>query len=319
VLALVERHFDALSRAPHEPFAPELVQRLTAQLARQLGGPDWREASRAVAIGRALPDEAAVPPLIEGLDLWTERHLAGGQGRRLQAEIARDIERRSGRAIGAHAEGWRQWWRAVREGRIPLDVAERGEQRSVASFFGLRPSSDRLVFVLDRSGSMDWAFGAYSGTSATPGRTRYEEAREQLLGFLRASGPRTRFTVILFESGTQAWSRTLRPADEETLEELDAWLGARRPGGGTELRPAVLRAVGEGPAGLELEELEVDTVIVLCDGETAEGAAWAGAFAARLHEEARVAIHCVQVGPAGDGTLERLAAGTGGDYVRVDG
>ena len=30
-------------------------------------------------------------------------------------------------------------------------------------------------------------------------------------------------------------------------------------------------------------------------------------------------FHCVQIGTGGDGTLEKLASGTGGDFVRVDG
>jgi hypothetical protein len=75
-----------------------------------------------------------------------------------------------------------------------------------------------------------------------------------------------------------------------------------------------------GPDGLpDLALLEADTVIVLCDGETAEGPDWVEPFLRRANLRARVVFHCVQVGAVGDGTLQKLASGSGGDYVRVDG
>ena len=74
------------------------------------------------------------------------------------------------------------------------------------------------------------------------------------------------------------------------------------------------------PDGMpDLAVLEADTVIVLCDGETEEGPGWVEPFLRSVNQRARVVFHCVRIGAAGDGTLEKLAGGSGGDFVRVDG
>lgn len=86
------------------------------------------------------------------------------------------------------------------------------------------------------------------------------------------------------------------------------------------LQSAVMRALKIGPDGLpDLAVLEADTVIVLCDGETAEGPGWVEPFLEIANQRARVIFHCVKIGAGGDGTLEKLAKGTGGDFVRVGG
>jgi len=65
------------------------------------------------------------------------------------------------------------------------------------------------------------------------------------------------------------------------------------------------------------DTLEADTVIVLCDGETAEGPTWVGSFI-RIHNDlARVRLHAVQLGGRSDGTLETLCEHTSGDYVEI--
>jgi hypothetical protein len=70
---------------------------------------------------------------------------------------------------------------------------------------------------------------------------------------------------------------------------------------------------------VDLSKLEADTVIVLCDGETAEGAGWVDGFLDRVEPITRVVFHCVQIGSEGDETLGKLARGTHGDSVKIDG
>jgi hypothetical protein len=96
------------------------------------------------------------------------------------------------------------------------------------------------------------------------------------------------------------------------------WAIERIPAGGTQLRPAIEEAFELRRDGsVDLEQLEADTVVVLCDGATEEGPRWVAPLLARVNERACVVFHCVQIGPGGDGTLEALAAETGGDFVRV--
>jgi Mg-chelatase subunit ChlD len=180
-----------------------------------------------------------------------------------------------------------------------------------ASFFGLQLPTDRVVFVVDRSGSMSAPFGASD-------RSRYQEAVAQVLGFLRVQGDTARFRVILFGSGFASSSSALQPANERNLAALERWLGSRTPGGGTELRPAIEEAIALTPSGrCDLALLEADSVVVLCDGETAEGPLWVQPLLERVNGEACLVFHAVQIGGAGDGTLEALAEQTGGQHLRI--
>ena len=53
------------------------------------------------------------------------------------------------------------------------------------------------------------------------------------------------------------------------------WLQSKGPKGGTRLRDGVNRALGiKFKRTFKVEKLQVDTVIVLCDGATEEGSRW---------------------------------------------
>ena len=138
-------------------------------------------------------------------------------------EILSELQRLSGRSIGAEPARWSEWWQGVGEGRIalPADIAAAGGQSSSATFFGLRAATDRVVFVVDRSGSMRTPFD-------TGGRSRHAEAIDQLVRFLRQSGEDTRFSMALFSDQGVTWRSRLAPASEANLELARRWLDARR-------------------------------------------------------------------------------------------
>lgn len=302
----IRAHFDAVALDS----SSESSKQLHALTRSGMVSADWRRAFRALELISAVPDEQAVPSLIVGLELWITRRESGGGSRRIENEIARELERRSGKRIGVHPERWWQWWKVTRgapDDGGPIKL----EERSVASFFGLRPVTDRVVFVIDRSLSMQGAFG-------TEGETRYSEAISQMVRFMGELGPQARFRVIVFGTDYDVWKGRLQPATEGNLRSASRWLRYHGPAGGTLLEPAireVLRLDKRGRPDLGL--LEADTVIVLCDGETSEGPGWVPALLAGPNEEAALAFHAVQIGGSDDGTLEALARGSGGDFVRV--
>jgi hypothetical protein len=304
----VKRHFQKVRLSSDGPAARALATFAT----RALVSGAWRDAARAMPAVAALPDAAAVPPLIEGLAVWIARRERGKGSARIEGEILRELQRRSGRGIGLHPDRWATWWKAARA-RRPTGTAmgEADAPGTRASFFGLQLPTDRTVFVVDRSGSMSAPFG-------TSGRSRYQEAVAQVLGFLRVQGDTARFRVILFGSGFASSSAALQPANERNLAALERWLGSRTPGGGTELRPAIEEAIALTPSGrCDLARLEADSVVVLCDGETAEGPLWVQPLLERVNGEACLVFHAVQIGGAGDGTLEALAEQTGGQHLRI--
>jgi hypothetical protein len=264
-----------------------------------------------------------VPELIEALSTWKTRADAGMQSLRVRWEIQRALRERSGRAFGIDPEEWRAWWALVRGGtssgaapKTPGGVPENTE----ASFFGIRLTSDRIVFVIDRSGSMNEPFGA--GTTGRTGvaHRRWDEASSQLVAFVESMGPKGRFDVVIFHDIAEPWKGNLVPANPENVRGVKEWLRLQHPNGGTRLRAGIDAALHIGGDGeVDMSKLEADTVIVLCDGETGEGAGWVEGFLEKIEPTTRVVFHGVQVGSQGDETMIKLARGSRGDFVKIDG
>jgi hypothetical protein len=302
----VREHF---ATAPVDPAAPGGAA-LFAYTSQRMLATEWRDAYRGIQLMAAVPNDPAVPSLIEALSVWGDRRARGGGSRRIESELIKELERRSGRRIGNHPERWATWWKAVSSGALPATSPDSPGQRTKAAFFGLRPVTDRVVFVIDRSGSMTAAFGE-------GGNTRYGEAVEQMLNFLRELGPTTRFRVILFSNEPEIWKDRLQPATEANLKTVERWLRYHPPRGGTFLRPALDEVLRLDRTGrMKLDRIEEDSVVVLCDGATAQGPGWVPAWL-ETGEDACLAYHCVQIGRSSDGTLEALAEGSGGDFVEV--
>lgn len=310
-----EQHFQKLSSIGD----PRLRARLAAYVQSRMISLDWREASRAIALSNLLEHRTVVPALIESLAAWKQRGEAGAQALRVELELQRALERRSGRTLGLHPENWLAWWEAVQRGDVRgQGIYSTGVQEPLhKTFFGLHPATDRLVFVIDRSGSMELPFAPNATQTTNTGRTRWQEAVEQLVGFVSDLGPGSRFNVILFHDYAESWRPHLVAASPENSQRVREWL-TRRPGGGTQLRAGVQRALDiQADGTIDLAKQEADTVIVLCDGETNEGPGWVPPFLERTNALARVMFHGVQIGGQGDGTLELLAKGTGGQYVKT--
>ncbi|HTF87234.1 MAG TPA: VWA domain-containing protein [Planctomycetota bacterium] len=289
---------------------------VASALARSSVSPDWREAVRRIPLMRVLSNELAVPQLIEALSLWHERGLGGASSRRVEALLVEELELRSKKHLGLAPERWTYWWKVQRANPTAADpkaAGQESEAQTQAAFFGLHPWTDRVVFVIDRSGSMAGPFG-------TDRASRYTEALRQLAMFLQQLGPRTHFNLVLFSDAPHAWSTCLKPARPAMISSALEWARNAPPQGGTMLRPAVTGVLELDPrTGLpDLKKLEADTVIVLCDGGTAEGAAWVSPLMRAVRESACLRFDCVQIGNSGDGTLEALALESGGQFVQID-
>ncbi len=316
----LERHFAALRLPRDGPLERALFDALRPDLV----GRDWRAVVRALRASRALDNALAVPVLIESLGLWVGRRraweAAGARGPRtardgislrVEQEFVAALEERSGKRIGAYPERWARWWRNAHDD-APSEEGGAGGQATRAGFYGLRPATDRVCFVLDNSGSM--------GQASREATSRYARALSEMERFLRELGPGARFRVVLFSSKLEVWKQELVPATPAAIGEALHWAGYHKPDGGTELRPAiehVLRLDRQGEP--VLARLEEDTVIVLCDGATAEGPRWVEPLLERVGPATCVAFHCVMIGRGGDGALQALAELSGGACVESDG
>ena len=303
----VRRHFASVVIDSESEAERELVEISNQGMLAE----DWRQAFRGIQMLGAVRDDPAVPALIEALSVWIDRRERNAGSRRIEHELLRELERRSGRRIGLHPERWSSWWKVKSAGQLVEEPRDGPERRTRAEFFGLRPATDQVVFVIDVSGSMTTPFGPI-------GNTRYGEAVAQMLDFLRELGPSASFRVVLFSSELDVWQERLQPATENNLKSAQRWLLYHQPRGGTYLRPAIEHVLRLNKQGrVDLGRLEADSVIVLCDGETAEGPEWISPLLERTNDQACLAFHCVQIGKGGDGSLETLAGDTGGDFVHV--
>ncbi len=306
----VERHLASVRLPPGSPLERALFETLRPDLVSR----DWRATLRALRASDALDNAVAAPTLIEALALWIGRRRSGeGGSPRVEHEFVLALQRRSGKNIGPYPERWSRWWRHVNENGPGLGPEAPPQQASRATFYGLRPATDRVCFVLDRSGSMESKRGN--------GEARYNQALGELERFLREMGPQTRFRLVLFSTGIHVWRDDLTAATPSAIADALNWAGYRKPDGGTELRPAIEHVLRLGRDGRpDLSKLEEDTVIVLCDGATAEGPAWVEPLLERVGAEACVTFHCVMIGRgSGDGVLPGLARLSGGEYVETDG
>jgi hypothetical protein len=317
--ALAEKHFSQV----HFDAKSKVAPRYTAIVRVGLLSKDWRTAVRAAVLQKPVENELMVPELIEALSAWKVRGDAGAQSLRVRFEISRALRERSGRSLGLDPEAWRSWWALVHgaEGRALAPMTPGGvPENTEATFFGLRITSDRIVFVIDRSGSMESPFGPGTGGRSETGHRRWDEAVAQLVGVVEGMGPKGRFDVVVFHDIAESWKGALVPASPENVRAIKDWLRAQRPNGGTHLRAGIDSALHVKENGeVDLAKLEADTVIVLCDGQTEEGAGWVDAFLDAVGPVTRVVFHGVQIGSQGDETMIRLAKGTRGDFVRIDG
>jgi hypothetical protein len=245
--------------------------------------------------------KASKPVLIERL---------ASESRRMRDHVRQAQGALTGLDHGDRPLRWRAWWESEGED-FELPAAEvaralqserqtaREENPTRAVFYGIPLASDRLTFVLDISGSM-------SALVADGKQMRIDVLRSEVVKALEGMAPETRFNLIFFSSNTDAWSERLVKLDARTLAEAKGFVGRQGAGGGTALYDAVLEA---------LEDEEIDTLVILSDGEPTEGKL---VDPLEIVEDLRarnrlrgVVFHTVAVG-GGSGLLRELSAMSGG-------
>ncbi|MHC4550078.1 MAG: HEAT repeat domain-containing protein [Planctomycetota bacterium] len=304
--------------------------KVKAFFARRLGSLDWEDRIYALdAVARANAVELA-PGVLASLEhkRWQVRlaaaqclrrvrvgeaipvliaRLGEEEHRRVRVAVADALFRLTGQEFFDDADGWKRWWLENRAGfAVPAQVPRRriAAGRTVARFYGVPVYSERVCFVLDRSGSMD------AIDPRADGKMRIERAKAELTGAVEKLRPGARFNAILFGTNVERWRKTLVPATAAHRAALEKHLQPLAPEGATNLWDALERA---------LEDREVDTIYLMSDGAPNRGK-WQRTYAIlrelrQLNQTRRVAIHCVSVG-TDSGLLRRIAADHGGTYVR---
>jgi len=254
---------------------------------------DWRVRLTAVRTLARLRTKGSIPSLIDVVGNSDERW-------RVRSEATHALATITQQRKGVVPEAWRRWWdkhgSTFRVPPIKHDASD--ERRSVASFFGIPIDSDRVVFVIDVSGSMEAA--------ARKGKTRRQLATAQLLAAAQSLPGKPRINVVLFSNKTTSWKKQLTKLDPKGLARF---LKKRKSGGGTFLYDGIEAAFADR---------EADTIVVLTDGEVTGGKitdenAIVDAVRA-LNRGGLVRLHAVAIGIESK-LLRRLAEDSDGRYA----
>jgi len=244
---------------------------------------------------------------------------------------------------GANAM-WEGWWR--NEGAAWLEAvrAERHriahpERKGSAAFYGIATRSNRIVFVLDRSGSMKDPVpqrGTVTGSSRNapvPGKTKLEVAKNQLARTIRGLQPDVKFAVVFYSHEVRGWEDPpkLLPATAQNKRKAIEWFMRLEPVGSTMFFDALreaLRYANVGSGKSKTDPRGADTIFILSDGapSTKGGAALLPPRRIETELQAfldanrafRCVVHTIGVGKEHNiGLMQRLARETGGTYRAV--
>ncbi len=236
---------------------------------------------------------------------------------RLRTDAHEALQSLTGQTHGPYEDPWKRWWAEAKAGfTMPKDPAERppaGQAGKGVTFYGIQTFSERILFVLDVSGSMDKPM-----QKDRPNPDRLSVAKKELLGAIFNVSDGHRFNVLLFNHEVVPWQAGMVVATEDLRRRAKEWIEARAPLGGTNIHDALeaafrvaLQATGE-PL--------VDTVYFLTDGTPTAGKIQ---DPKRILEEvaewnraAHLTLHCVAVGEADVEFLKELARLGNGQFIQ---
>jgi hypothetical protein len=282
-------------------------------LIRRLEHPGWSvRVAAAEALGNLGPAAAAaVEPLIA--------MLAREDGRPRE-DAAAALARITGRRLGPIPGRWHAWLEARRKGEEPPAFgAEEGPDGP--TFYGITTLSKRIVFVLDRSGSMREPANPDDPDAE---RTKLAVAARELRQAVSGMPEDGRFNVVIYHHAVERFDprRALVDAGVGTRKSLDRFLERRIAEGATNIHDALEAAFRLGGLGRTDREyaVGVDTIFFLTDGVPTHGKIQDPdrilAEARRWNRLRRIKVHVVGVGrDVNEGFLRELAEQSGGQYV----
>ena len=328
---------DALGPRPEA----EAVEILGAALA----DPRWQVRASAAAGLSASGRAAAVPPLLAAL--------AKAEGRTVD-DLVEALVRLTGQKLPPAAAAWEAWWKTAEAGfRGPKDPPGGGAAKgdgpapegpapgpstdaagNRVSFYGIETRSDRMLFVLDFSGSMTFP-GSESDKERKKIDILYEEIKRTILGLPDGA----KFNLVGFSSDVRVWKKGGAVRDGKTSKEAIEWIDRQKVVGSTNIYDALetaFKMMGVGASADKAYAPAYDTIFFMTDGVPTSGKVTDKSVILnevhRWNEGRKIRIHVVGMGgkqkggPGGGGPggrgddidkefLTKLAEGNGGQVV----
>lgn len=293
-----------------------------------------RDAAVRAAAARATA-RAALP---EGVAALVRQALREPDRSRTQREILDALRILTGENPGDDARIWQKWWRDHEEdvmaGKAPLGLGKAAPAKTdQGNFYGIPQVEERIIYVLDRSGSMIVSMEnpRYVGGGAVAARddedSRFDAATRELLRAAKSLRRDARYTVVAYSDHAEAILggklEAAAPERHAALGEAIASMGAEGQTNIYEALDLALRLAGvhpEEPPG----PAKADAIYLLTDGAPtdAKGATEDPERTLQAAREwnalRRVAIHTIGIGADhNSGFLRQLAAENGGTYWSV--
>jgi len=309
----------------------------------RLADAEWPVVLRAAAVAKERELHRAVPHLINALTSASPR---------VAEELAVALRSLTGENFEAYADVWSKWWEDHKDD-FKSDVGlKKGTQPEFAKvhFYGIPIKSDRILFIIDVSGSMKletknenpaekWKPPpTVTGPNAAPppppppeailSGPKIEVAKHELTKAIKQLPKDYDFNMISFNHGAAYWQQTMQKATDKNKESAYQWIRALKPGGSTYIDGAL--RMGFTVAGLidfdkRYPDVHLDTIVLLSDGAPTDNSFPVSKLmepetilehVREWNKGKQVVIHCIGVDMV-DGIefLQKLAAENGGTYV----
>jgi len=237
----------------------------------------------------------------ESIDLLVDR--IDKEDGRLLAEIVDALRTLTGKPFGYAPGQWKEWWATAKEDFALPDKAQAviTSQAGMTTYHGVPVLSNRMVFLVDISGSMGEVTGAES---------RMEQSKKELLRVLGQLGKDAQVNMVFFDDRIEPWKKALVPI-RPSLREAQALVAKIAPRGSTNIFDAL-------DAAFQMKD--ADTFYLLSDGEPTNGRIVDTEDI--LHEIRKmnrlrqIVIHTISFGASP--FLKALAAQNGGQYVEIE-
>ncbi len=294
--------------------------------------PSWHVRARAAHALAELRSKPAIPALIE--------RLAVEEGR-VRDDLGAALTSLTGQDLRGNVELWRRWWGENGEtfevppkAEVERALADREAELRGTTFFGISTESNRVLFVLDLSGSMlfsmvprnnpedDTNGGRQPDLPRDGERSRLQEAQLALKKAIGGMGRGGVFNVVFYASDVWTWEDSLVETDDEAISDALRMVDELEAVGGTNIYGALQTAldIAGAEGGDTWSEPVIDTIYFLSDGRPSVGITTEPeeilAYVRERNASAGITIHTVGLSGAQDAHLLRsLAEQNGGSYV----
>ncbi|GEM_PF-5846877 len=290
-----------------------------ALLESWLADANWQVRIAAARSLAATKNRRSAEPLIASL--------RGTEGR-VQHETNEALKSLTGVDKHGNFDAWNEWWNRHGEefvaGTYQPRTSERAELPGHSTFYGIRVSSTRLLFILDVSSSMveKAAWMPEDGPERPKGDRCIDVAQFELCRILRSLPDSAEFNIMLFH-GENSLLFEKAGRGRSHAEKAIKFLDSVKIQSGTDLFSALRRTFelcGGSEANAPLRTGGFDSVYLLTDGAVSAGLLDRDLLVERVLEMNRfrhVAIHGIGISAPnyGEEILRKISGPSGGSYI----